>query len=345
MKTKLFALCLVLTLGGLILSACGQATIEPTKAVATVISTDVASDETLDMEFKAASDAVLAYIREQYGEQAPPQDLAWTTAQLDPAGLGESKGFQYSARGWVIEVSRPILPPDKVVHHVIVASQTTGFRWEGEVDAAGQVTESSFVIPMAPQASGEVLATRDEVLAYLTEHYDEQAPPPGTNWVEKSITPEGLVGQVSFQFAAGDWVVMISHAVVAPEAVVYRIVVANHSTGFRWEGELDTKQHLTEIAAPERPSTPEAMLSRIVARDAALSYIYEHYQYAPIESLAWTEENITPEGLVGSSTFLFTAPDWVVTISYPVVAPDAVIYRVVAVQKPTGFLWEGEVDT
>ena len=534
MKTKLFALCLVLILGGLILSACGQATIEPTKEVATVLSTDVTPDGTIDMEFAVASDAALAHIREQYGEQAPPQGLAWTIAQIDPEGPVGSRGFQYTGEDWVVEVSRPVLPPDRIVYRVVVVNQATGFRWvgevdatghvleapeeiraardaalayarehygnqvppltlswaeedltpegmlrsatlrhtsgdwvvktdrlvvlpdgfsyrvlatnetmgfrwEGEVDEAGRVTESSFGPLPVPQASAEVLAARDKVLTYLTGRYGEQAPPPGMSWVEESITPEGLIGQVHFQFAAGDWVVTVSHgvvppkgriyrvtaanqatafqwegrvnaagnvmegpeivliaryaalqyvwqhygeqvptpdltwkggritpeglvgsetfeysledwvvtvsyAVVAPESVVYRIVVANPTTGFRWEGELDAERYLTETAAPEGPSTPEVMLDRIGARDAALSYIYEHYQYAPVESLAWAEENITPEGLVGSSTFRYTTEDWVATISYPMAAPDAVIYQVVVANQATWFRWEGEVD-
>ena len=119
--------------------------------------------------------------------------------------------------------------------------------------------------------------------------------------------------------------------------------MANRTTGFRWEGELDAERYLTETAAPEGFSTPEVLLDRIGARDAALSYVYEHYRFAPVESLAWTEENTTPEGLVGSSTFRYTGEGWMVTISCPVVAPDAVVYHYVIDHQPAAFRWEGEV--
>jgi hypothetical protein len=34
--------------------------------------------------------------------------------------------------------------PENVVYAIAVSNQATGFRWEGQVDAQGQVTETSF---------------------------------------------------------------------------------------------------------------------------------------------------------------------------------------------------------
>jgi putative hemolysin len=81
------------------------------------------------------------------------------------------------------------------------------------------------------------------------------------------------------------------------------------------------------------------------ARDAALAYLSTNYgDEAPAQNLTWTEEDVTEEGLVGASTFQYTADDWLVTVSFPVVAPDATIYTVVIANQATGFRWEGEVD-
>ncbi len=81
------------------------------------------------------------------------------------------------------------------------------------------------------------------------------------------------------------------------------------------------------------------------ARDAALAYIAANYSgQVTMPGAGWTEENITEEGLVGASTFRYTAGDWVAIVSFPVVAPDATIYQVVATDQATGFRWEGEVD-
>lgn len=89
----------------------------------------------------------------------------------------------------------------------------------------------------------------------------------------------------------------------------------------------------------------ELPLAAASIRDIALDYIGKSYpKMAPPAGLDWTEERLTPEGLVGSESFQYSAGDWVVTISYPVVAPDATIYRVVVEDKGRGFRWEGQFD-
>ncbi len=81
------------------------------------------------------------------------------------------------------------------------------------------------------------------------------------------------------------------------------------------------------------------------AREAALSYMHiYHAPSAPDGELSWTEVNITPEGLVGSNAFRYTAEDWSVTVSYPVVAPEAVIYQVEITNEVDGIQWQGSVD-
>lgn len=82
-----------------------------------------------------------------------------------------------------------------------------------------------------------------------------------------------------------------------------------------------------------------------LARDTALAFIVEQYDRSvPASGLAWVEEFVTPEGLVGSSTFQYSAGDWVVTVSFPIVAPEATIYQVIAVDQVAAFQWEGSVD-
>ncbi|MGD8466648.1 MAG: serpin family protein [Anaerolineae bacterium] len=81
------------------------------------------------------------------------------------------------------------------------------------------------------------------------------------------------------------------------------------------------------------------------ARDAALTYLAAAYAtQAPGTDLAWSQENVTREGLVGSSSLLYRAGNWQVAVTFPVVAPQATIYQVVVDDGATGFHWEGEVD-
>ena len=284
-------------------------------------------------DIRAARDSALAYVSKHYGQQAPPPGLTWTAEDATPEGLIGWVTYQFRAEDWVVTIGYAVVPPQRRVYQLGVANQATGFQWEGRIDAEGLATEGPEI----------VLTARDAALSYVSEHYAEQAPPADLTWEGGRATPEGLVGGETFQYTTDDWVVTITYPVVAPENVVYHIVVANPTTGFQWEGELDADRHLTETAAPEA-SVPQVMLDRIGARDAALSYIFEQYQYPPVESLAWEEERITPEGLVGAETYRYTAFDWVAEVSYNVVAPAAMIYQVRVTNPTLGLDWQGDVD-
>ena len=285
-------------------------------------------------DIRAARDSVLAYVSEHHGEQAPPAGLTWTAEDATPEGLIGGISYRFTAEEWVVTVDTAVAPPEMRVYRTSVSNPTTGFWWEGRIDAQGQGTEGTEI----------VLAARDAALNHISEHYAELAPPPDLTWEGGRATSKGLVGGETFQYTAGDWAVTISYPVVAPENVVYHIVVANPPTGFQWEGEMDAERYLTETAAPEGYIPPEVALDRIGARDAALSYIFEHYQYPPVESLAWEEERITAEGLVGAETYRYTAFDWVAEVSYNLVAPAAMIYRVQVMNPTLSLDWQGEVD-
>ena len=53
--------------------------------------------------------------------------------------------------------------------------------------------------------------------------------------------------------------------------------------------------------------------------------------------LTWGEEYTTPEGWIGSGDFEFTAEDWVIGMSYPIVPPERTIYQVTVTNQITGF--------
>ena len=80
------------------------------------------------------------------------------------------------------------------------------------------------------------------------------------------------------------------------------------------------------------------------ARDAAVTFVREHFEEAIVEPLSWVEEKLTPEGLVGGEEWQYTAGDWTVKVSYGVVAPEWTVYHVAVSNESTGFEWEGRVD-
>lgn len=83
------------------------------------------------------------------------------------------------------------------------------------------------------------------------------------------------------------------------------------------------------------------------ARDAALAHIANQLsdQQADVMLPAgeWQETGETPPGLVGSDRVSYRAGDWLVRVQAPVVRPDLVVYEVVAMDKLSGFIWQGRV--
>ena len=145
MKSKLSTLGLVLILGALILGGCGPGPAQPTE-LPTATPTEVTTEAP---DPQVARDAALAFVIENYGEQAPVLGLTWVEEVTTPEGLIGSSTFQYTAEDWMVTVSFPLVAPEATIYQVVVANQVTGFQWEGEVDAVGQVTET--VAPTAGQ--------------------------------------------------------------------------------------------------------------------------------------------------------------------------------------------------
>lgn len=83
----------------------------------------------------------------------------------------------------------------------------------------------------------------------------------------------------------------------------------------------------------------------ITAREAALSFVRAQFgDDAPTAGMVWSVESTTPEGIIGSMTYQFSGDDWVMDITYPVVAPESMIYDVELSNANTGFFWQGQVD-
>jgi hypothetical protein len=136
MKGKMMYLGILLLVSALVISGCNGASsaLEPTPAGQSSRPSDPVG----------ARDAALAYLAENYGGEAPVSDLDWIEAHTKPEGLVGGESYEYAAGDWLIAVSYPVVAPENVVYTITVSNATTGFRWEGQVDAQGQVTETSF---------------------------------------------------------------------------------------------------------------------------------------------------------------------------------------------------------
>jgi len=80
------------------------------------------------------------------------------------------------------------------------------------------------------------------------------------------------------------------------------------------------------------------------ARDAAIDYLREIApDNAPESGLSWSEEDITPEGLVGAATRQYTADGLTATVFSPVVAPENIVYTVTISSVQKSWYWQGKV--
>ncbi len=136
--------------------------------------------------------------------------------------------------------------------------------------------------PIPASSAGDVeqapdpARARDVVLDYVARAYGEQAPALDLDWKEERTTPEGIVGSSSFQYTAGEWAATVSFPIVAPEATVYQVTVTHNSTSFEWEGEVDARGQVKEIAGPggqaTSPAASEAELAELVEGNSAFAF-------------------------------------------------------------------------
>jgi hypothetical protein len=244
MTARLWTIGLLLIAAALLAAGCGGATPTPTptavppQATPTPVlpepSPTPVSGPTVDRV--SARDAALVYVRDRYGADAPAADLTWTEQHTTPPDFVGGQFYQYTAGDWLVTVSYPVVLPELTVYTVKMANAATGFRWEGQVGAAGQVIEGEQFL----------LSALNVALTHARAQYGSDAPPADLVWVGEPITPADLVGAETWRYTAGDWVVTITYPVVPPDKMVFNITIQNAATGFMWLGSVDSSGQVTE---------------------------------------------------------------------------------------------------
>ena len=146
MKNRMLIVGLVLVVSTLIVGGCAPPAAEsaaaPADVAAEVAETSRPTEAPNEVPNPArARDAALGHVAANYGDRAPAPDLAWTEEEITPEGLVGDPTFQYTATGWTVTVSFPLVAIQTTICTVVMEDQATGFHWEGEVDTAGQATE------------------------------------------------------------------------------------------------------------------------------------------------------------------------------------------------------------
>ena len=107
-------------------------------------------------------------------------------------------------------------------------------------------------------------------------------------------------------------------------------------------------QEEMEVFDPVDPDTPVVhtnILSPEQAVELAVQYLVLNYRELDGVTIPrrWETEDMTPQGLVGSSNTKYTAEDWTITITWPVVWKPTYTLDINH-GGPEGFNWKGTVD-
>ena len=96
----------------------------------------------------------------------------------------------------------------------------------------------------------------------------------------------------------------------------------------------------------QRPVSVNFVISPDHAKDLAVQHVKNEYHELEdaIIPPEWTVSNLTPEGLVGTTTLEFSGAGWTVRIHYAVVL-EPVYNIIVEYDNDAGFTWEGQIDS
>lgn len=80
------------------------------------------------------------------------------------------------------------------------------------------------------------------------------------------------------------------------------------------------------------------------ARDVALSHVARTHDFPDLAGRTdWSAADITQPDILGQGAFQFLSGDWMVAVSYPVVAPENLLYTIEIVHTASKFVWKGTV--
>lgn len=218
MKSKRYTWPLVLVLSALILSGCATPATQPVEPTA-----ETEEEYCLDKNTGATMSYQEALV------------IAQNSECLEQGQLKETHFCNQETGTWWIDldIDQPGCNPACVIS---VPNETAEINWR----CGGAIP------PQETPAAPDPARARDAALAYLAANYRQNAPSPDLTWAENILSQE-LVGASTFEYVAGDWTATVSFPMVAPENVIYRVTVTDHTTIFRWEGEVNASGEVTEL--------------------------------------------------------------------------------------------------
>lgn len=88
-----------------------------------------------------ARQVVLMDLRERFGDAAPAAGLQWHGDYIEQEGMVGAGAYQFTSPPWVMHIEYPIVAPEATVYSIELFNRESGFHWEGQADARGEVSE------------------------------------------------------------------------------------------------------------------------------------------------------------------------------------------------------------
>ena len=158
----------------------------------------------------AARDVALEFVQLNFGNSVPSADQVWEGGETTSAGVVGASIFQYRSGQWSIRVSFPVVSPKETIYTVEILADRSGFRWEGLVDAYGQV------------ATVAVSNTKPTAIPEITEPAPSDSPEIRTLYFRDDIY------KVAMEYPA-DWSLTEISAGVGSDAKALRLNKGNWS--------------------------------------------------------------------------------------------------------------------
>ncbi len=118
-------------------------------------------------------------------------------------------------------------------------------------------TTPAAVPVIGPLPAGVEMA-HDATIAYLTDEYDVQLPGRSADWSTEYSLVDDLLGEGAYRLTADSCVLTISYPVMAPDSIVYYVVLDDADAGIHWEGSVDCLGQVLSAWSLPRVSADEA---------------------------------------------------------------------------------------
>jgi len=140
-----------------------------------------------------------------------------------------------------------------------------------EAPPAGQATETPTAVDEEPGADLlEPRAALDLALSYFAELHGADAPAADMAWQETIIPADGLVGSQTVEYLSedGEWTARVSYPVVAPQAIIYEVVLTAPALRQRWTATVNATGQVTRQIAPSSAESVACLYGRIESAPA-----------------------------------------------------------------------------